>query len=153
MFGARKQSEKLAQVLYKDFVQDISMPAAREFPISVAMRERYEQKVRIYQLAVVLMVLIDKAESIPEVKDVREALEDLVFSKDQGVAQKQLLLVRLAMKDLADSFSCQQKPPSWAYAWFKAISIDTDDIVNLGLFEVGWAEYYSILREFISNPA
>jgi len=92
----------LAQSLVEEFVEKIVVDAANDLHLDAETTARYETKIRLYQLAAVLMALFGEERKNRRFIAVREHFERNIFASSPDQGSQLLREVKTAMRDLND---------------------------------------------------
>ena len=137
-------SIELAQTLVNELVRKVSVDtagAAKDFLIDATHAPGFEDKMRLYQLAVLLTAILNEERVTPQYVAVRKSIEDSFFSTSSDPNELLLRQVQFAMQDLGDLFG-QKKEMSWALKWLAETGIHEANPAKLTLFASHWLGYY-----------
>jgi hypothetical protein len=142
-------SKELAQVVIAEFIIEPGQPL--ESLSLGSQAEDYQNKVLIYRLALVLIILLAKEKEHPEFLKVRTELESLTFENFRdGISL--LEHVRTAMSNLSDFlFGEQRRELSWARMWLQDIGIIELNPATLTLFALDWMNTFKMMHEFFDK--
>jgi hypothetical protein len=136
---------KLAQTLINELVRRVAVDAAcaaKDFLIDVRPAPGYEDKMRLYQMAALLMAITDEERKTPTYRVVRKTIEDSFFSASSDPNEKLFGQVKFAMRDLAELIA-QKKEMSWARSWLAEAGIHESNPAKLALFASHWLGFYA----------
>jgi hypothetical protein len=138
MFWKRKKkmaANEFADLLFEEMVIRIDDQPLKELQLSAVMRERFETKLKLYQLAVVLMALRAEESSNSRLVAVREHFENNIHHLNE---------VKAAMQELGELLTKAQepKPMSWARRWLQGLGINETNPITLMHFAHRWTSRY-----------
>jgi hypothetical protein len=119
---------------------------------------------RLYQLATVLMALLNTEQQDPRFLAVREHFERNVFPTSPEQGAELLAEVKKAMRHLNDLIDlinpekqqgAEGKAMLWAHAWLQDIGVNATNPVTFFLFAHYWMTYYTMVHKYLRmfNPS
>lgn len=141
------KAAEAAEMLFNELVKKRVVYLPSDFHVAETAISRFENKVELYQFAVVLMALLGEEQSDPKFVPVRECLEVISFPASQNERMSFLSDVKTAVMDLDDLLHPNEKekttdPCSWASGWFENIGVNESNPAVLAVFASSWVRHY-----------
>lgn len=149
--GQSSAAEKAEALFQVGAVEASNSATPESFHLPASIWPRLLPKFRLYCEALILMVLLQKAESDRGYEDLLVSYERIIFPEaptNDGIARLEEL--KLAMKDIAALVE-QEKPFSWSRNWLGGIGHEEHNPVVLEIFALYWMDAYIAAHKSITE--
>ncbi|OIR02595.1 hypothetical protein GALL_153090 [mine drainage metagenome] len=134
----KQEPEDLAQTLVDEFVRKINIDSTN----TESSRGSFEDKVRLYQLAILLIAIMSEEKTTPKYLAVRTTIEKCFFSSSSDPDGRLLGQIQHAMAHLGALFN-KNEEMSWARTWLAETGIVESNPVILAIFSGEWMSFYT----------
>jgi hypothetical protein len=154
----QSDAAEVAQVLVDQLVnQDRPEFLELEPALEGEAAARYQERLRVFRVALLLMILVTEEPRIPAVAKIRLDVERLLFQKGD---RPSLTTINSAMQSLKSLFD-QVKDSAdgarlmalWARNWFRELGIHEENPYTLTLFSTYWTTFASMAVSVIRDVA